>query len=474
MGQAPSIETLSRDAASDTPVTEARDRASLAIGPQPPVRPRSAAHFGLNLLALAGGLLALYGAAVVDRSGAFVALAGCAAVAVIVIAGEKWWLRTGLAASTGLRDRPVRPLWIGRVATRFVGLLLTLALVACAYFLFPEYHGSFYGPFWRFLGIAFDWPYLSLRGVVPWLLLLAPAYFAWTDRHLIEAEDAYWEMGALLRPGHWRKANWALLRAHAMAWGVKAFFLPLMVVYLDQHLRSLAGATRILSDDGMRLYQFFFDLSYAVDVLFCVVGYTLTLRIFDSHIRSTEPTAFGWMIALVCYQPFYSVIGTDYLMYDDRIYWDNWLAPFPSLRLAWGAAIVALLVLYSLSTVAFGLRFSNLTHRGIITDGPYRYSKHPAYLAKNLNWWLISVPFISDQGFAHGLRDCCLLGLVNLVYFLRARTEERHLGRDPAYVAYALWMEEHGLLRPVTRLLPFLRYRAPIAAGGLTAGARVA
>ena len=71
------------------------------------------------------------------------------------------------------------------------------------------------------------------------------------------------------------------------------------------------------------------------------------------------------------------------------------------------------------------------------------------------------MPFISDQGWAAAVRNCCLLALLNLVYYARARTEERHLSRDPTYVAYALWMNDHGLLRGLARVLPFLRYRAP-------------
>jgi protein-S-isoprenylcysteine O-methyltransferase Ste14 len=120
-----------------------------------------------------------------------------------------------------------------------------------------------------------------------------------------------------------------------------------------------------------------------------------------------------------------------------------------------------LLFIYALCTVSFGLRFSNLTHRGIITSGPYRFTKHPAYWSKNLSWWLVSVPFVSEFGWKMALRNCCILGLVNLIYYARARTEERHLSRDPTYVAYALWMNEHGLLRWVSRWLPFTRYRAP-------------
>jgi steroid 5-alpha reductase family enzyme len=87
-----------------------------------------------------------------------------------------------------------------------------------------------------------------------------------------------------------------------------------------------------------------------------------------------------------------------------------------------------------------------LTHRGIITNGPYRFTKHPAYIAKNLTWWMISLPFLADGGI-QALRHCILLLMLNGVYGLRAWTEERHLSRDPTYVAYRQWMEANGLFR---------------------------
>ena len=43
------------------------------------------------------------------------------------------------------------------------------------------------------------------------------------------------------------------------------------------------------------------------------------------------------------------------------------------------------------------------------------------------------------------MRHCVLLVFLNLIYFLRARTEERHLSQDPAYLAYSRWMDEHGM-----------------------------
>ena len=57
------------------------------------------------------------------------------------------------------------------------------------------------------------------------------------------------------------------------------------------------------------------------------------------------------------------------------------------------------------------------------------------------------MPFISQSSFGDGVRNCLALAALNLLYLLRARTEERHLKCDPTYVAYAQWIEEHGLFR---------------------------
>ena len=327
-------------------------------------------------------------------------------------------------------------------------MLATLGLVAFTYWLLPEYGGDFYDPYWQFL-----------KSLAP-LAALIPFYLVWSDRRIAEPLDEYYAFGALVLGG-WAQANWRLIRRHLLGWTVKAFFLPLMTVYLVGELRSFQEAFAVQTIGTLPLYQVFYHLSYLIDLLFCVVGYSAAIRLFDSHIRSVDETTSGWLVALLCYQPFYSVIGRVYLQYDDSTFWDNWLESWPLLRGGWAAVIIALLLLYALCTVSFGLRFSNLTHRGIITSGPYRFTKHPAYWSKNLSWWLISVPFVSELGWATALRNCCLLALVNLVYYARARTEERHLSRDPTYVAYALWMNEHGVLRGLSRLLPFTRYRAP-------------
>ncbi len=63
-----------------------------------------------------------------------------------------------------------------------------------------------------------------------------------------------------------------------------------------------------------------------------------------------------------------------------------------------GAWLVFLTGVYAWATVAFGFRFSNLTDRGIITNGPYAWTKHPAYVSKNLFWWFAVLPFFAVTG----------------------------------------------------------------------------
>jgi protein-S-isoprenylcysteine O-methyltransferase Ste14 len=132
--------------------------------------------------------------------------------------------------------------------------------------------------------------------------------------------------------------------------------------------------------------------------------------------------------------------------------WTHWLADYPLATALVGIVLVLLTGIYAWATVAFGLRFSNLTHRGILTHGPYAWSKHPAYLSKNAFWWLATMPFLATtQNPVDAIRNTVVLALVSGVYYWRARTEERHLGADPAYREYADWMARNG---PLSRWPP--------------------
>lgn len=412
-------------------------------------RPASATSTWINLIGMAALLGTLYGLhgsslSVVDQT--FLAIY---ALAMPILLLELYFLRVHRRDSTGLAwDRPWQPA-PGRVLTKLAGLLLTLGAVAFLYWLFPEYHGNFYARFWDFL-----------KRYGGWMLALAPLYFLFVDGWMRDPHDGYWHVGRLLFAP--REVDRKIVGDHARGWLIKGFFLPLMFIYLSGNLENISRWQPLsLESKFMAWFALFHILAFTVDLAFTCAGYILSFRLFDTHIRSAEPTLLGWVVAIACYQPFYSALGPNYFNYDDNMGWEQWTAGIPLLQVAWGSAILLLLWVYALATISFGCRFSNLTHRGILTNGPYRFTKHPAYLTKNLSWWLISIPFIASQGGLDAFRNCLILLALNLLYYLRARTEERHLSADPAYVAYALWMEEHGWMRWVGRLIPVFRYRQP-------------
>lgn len=336
------------------------------------------------------------------------------------------WLRSWQRNLVAVRQQPLR-VRAPRVLRKWLGLHATLAAVAAIYWVLAEYRGSLYVPFFTVAGT-----------LLPAFSLLAVPYIAWVDARMARPQDIYWQLGDLLLGGSSR-IDRAALGQHALAWAVKGFFLPLMFGYATRNVVSLATGQGILqgTPDFARVFEWTFTTLYFIDVVWGAVGYLWSLRLTDSHVRSTEPTALGWVVALMCYEPISRGLWPAWFAYDAGRPWGHWLAASPLLYQAWGTLILLLTGVYAWATVSFGLRFSNLTHRGIITNGPYRWLRHPAYLAKNLSWWLVSMPFMVAGNPAHNLRLCAMLLLVNGLYALRARTEERHLLHDPVYQAYA-------------------------------------
>lgn len=354
--------------------------------------------------------------------------------------------------TTGLAAQPLRPLDPVRVAQKLAGFWLTIGALAAGYALLPPYAAAFFAPFRA-----------TALWSLPFLVVASPFYIAHVDRRQRDPVDAYAQTGLLLAGR--RPKDWAPLWLHARGWVVKGFFLPLMFVYVANGLDGLWSGP-LLPDwrSFESIYSRLYDFLFLIDVLLAAIAYTLTLRVLDTHMRSVEPTPGGWIVCLACYPPFNDVTG-QFLPFDqDNLYWGAVFGRVPALYVLWGSLILVLVFIYASSTAAFGLRFSNLTNRGIITAGPYRWTKHPAYLSKNVSWWMVSVPFIAGAGWMQAVQSCVLLAGVNLIYFLRARTEERHLSQDPAYRDYCDFIARDGLLARLRRAIHWPERRLSPAA----------
>ena len=171
-----------------------------------------------------------------------------------------------------------------------------------------------------------------------------------------------------------------------------------------------------------------------------VPGYFFSARLIDTQIKKVEQSWFGWAVTLSCYPPLMMGVFGGWLI--DGIPgappWKHWAENFPAVGYAVGGFILFLEVIHYWGEAAFGLRASNLSNRGTITNGPYRFCKHPVYLVKCLAWLLFWMPFAAGDTAWDCLRLTLLWGGICGVYLMRAWVEERLLSDDPVYVDYAL------------------------------------
>ncbi|MCW1382599.1 DUF1295 domain-containing protein [Novosphingobium sp. KCTC 2891] len=425
--------------------------------PVPALRPKSDVSAGVGLSGVAGLLVWLLVCrnwpAIADAlslPGPREPLAGAtAALFALLFSGTPmvlWSLlvdKVHLRASTGIdwsNPRPLRSVADISV-TKIAGLWATWGLIAVFYCLARWY---WRGPYLFAMNIMEGFAPLMLVGSIPYVL--------WLDRVLVNPRDGAWHFGAMLigREPFDRDEVFHHLRG----WAVKGFFCAFMISILPAGFMGVVALDWRALSGPVPLTNALVETMFMIDVQIAMVGYLLTLKPLDAQIRTANPYLGGWLSALICYPPFILMGGGDVLDYRaNGAEWNVWFAGHDTLLWVWGAMLVVLTAIYAWATVAFGLRFSNLTYRGILTNGPYAFTRHPAYLSKNLFWWLVSLPFLATSGsLVDSIRNTVTLGLVSAVYYWRARTEEKHLlAADPKYRAYHAWMAEHGLITSALR-----------------------
>jgi protein-S-isoprenylcysteine O-methyltransferase Ste14 len=227
-----------------------------------------------------------------------------------------------------------------------------------------------------------------------------------------------------------RQAGLALL--------LKFFFAPLMINWCLGHVADMSGAVVQLVDgvrEGLRgralfdasMYWALFQCILFADTLLFTLGYILEVPALDNRIRSVDPTFFGWFVCLACYPPFNDFTGRflEWQASDFPWFGNDYL------HIAANTSLLASMTIYSWASIALAFKASNLTNRGIVSRGPYSVVRHPAYAAKNLAWWIGSLPaftvWFSSGNLRAALYSVFAMAAWTAIYVLRALTEERHL-----------------------------------------------
>jgi hypothetical protein len=176
-----------------------------------------------------------------------------------------------------------------------------------------------------------------LEAAAPLLVLASVPYVLWLDRYLANPRDGCWHFGAMLIG---REAyEPAEVRRHLLAWTIKGFFTAFMISILPPGFALVVEADfGAILGDPVRLATLLTELLFVIDVQIAMVGYLLTMRPLDAHIRSANPWLAGWVAALICYPPFILMGPGGPLDYHPGTGdWALWLAGQPALLWAWGA-----------------------------------------------------------------------------------------------------------------------------------------
>jgi protein-S-isoprenylcysteine O-methyltransferase Ste14 len=175
------------------------------------------------------------------------------------------------------------------------------------------------------------------------------------------------------------------------------------------------------------IFPMYINFTLAIAVGVYLFGYCVENETLGSKIKSVDDTWLGWIVTVICYAPLFAVVF--YIIPKG----DQDLAFFKNETITvFVRVFIMVVILFKTWTIfALGSKSSNLTNRGIVTRGPYKWIRHPHYLAKMIVWWICLIPSALLHPWLTG-------GMIfwSMIYVLRALTEEQHLKQDPEYKAY--------------------------------------
>jgi len=339
--------------------------------------------------------------------------------------------------------------------TRWGFSVFVVSALLAAYellYLVPDYLLSIINPNWFSFSGFTRWLWLALKSTLEWLYFRGANYdyfssYVVLPLFLYFVFGNYFTLRYLIKPDPRSDKYWHLMLAvfsilpqknspvrslefksgakvAALSLVVKAFYVPLLCSWTISNIFYQLNLLSSFEFTFQFVNKFLLATIILVDVSIFAFGYLIELPQLKNQIRSVESTVLGWTVCLMCYPPF-NEFAFKYFDYPLQDHWGT-LGEIGNRF----AAVVTLLLwlIYVWASVALGAKASNLTNRGIVDSGPYKYVRHPAYVAKVAVWTV--------ESFFLGSKNFFLILSLFVVYGLRAWTEERHLSQDPDYLVY--------------------------------------
>jgi protein-S-isoprenylcysteine O-methyltransferase Ste14 len=362
--------------------------------------------------------------------------------------------------------RPVALSGLERFCLNYFSTAVVVALAVSFYTVFGTYHIKLFSARWRpelFGYVAHQvWHFrdvlLLVAGV--YMIMLLPYYWFNPTAESKASIVCRWLVCRLVRCSPCVDTG---VRQAALSILLKFIFIPFCInglwghfaVLNNQIVAAVNSAGSAL--DARELYSsiwhnLIMNLILVFDFVPFVIGYMVELPSLKNRIRSVDGTLLGWVVCLACYPPFNEGVGR-FLSWATRDFVVGFMLPSPVLFYAVNGSLLVLFALYASASVSLGFKCCNLCNRGVVATGLYGVVRHPAYVIKNLAWWVAAVPVLVvlfRQSFALGLYGAFSLACWTSIYAARAITEERHLLRSgneyAVYMARVRWRFIPGLI----------------------------
>lgn len=281
----------------------------------------------------------------------------------------------------------------------------------------------------------------------PIILFCLLFWIIFFDKRMHDPNDQYYKILVDIKNNNLKIREFKLF---FLSNAIKIFYLPYIYGASFLAIETLLTYENY-SYNYIIFMEFLFFLGVSFDVVIAFGGYLFSSKYFSTENISIDDSWKGWFVCLICYPPLL-IVSKKILSQQDEYIWSDWLIMDGILFWFWSFLILVSWLCYWASTVSFGFRFSNLSWRGLVDTGLYKYVKHPAYLSKNIYWWLHTVPFFGVLGWDIWF-NLLALSSISFIYYLRAKTEEKHLMKFQEYRDYCTWIEENGLYAKVKKII---------------------
>lgn len=223
-----------------------------------------------------------------------------------------------------------------------------------------------------------------------------------------------------------------------LSFALKFQFIPLMylgaIKFGDITLGYMLNFSDVLEKSesmvlffNQWIFGFFVHAALTIVLIVYAFGYIIESEILGSQIKKIDRNPFSWMVTLVCYFPWFPIVA--YIIplgSQDFAFFKN-----QEITALVRCVLMLVILLKVWSIFVLGSKSSNLTNRGIVTGGPYKWIRHPHYFFKLIVWWIGIIP--------SGIGNSWLFaGMIfwTTIYVLRAMTEEDFLKEDIEYQQY--------------------------------------